>query len=213
MRCSLIIIASFLMITEINAYECQIALTQTNVTVISDGLCTYLNYHICMLTIFGPSAVFFMMKAAFHAGCKDDPDAAEFSGKCAFVCAGMTLGVEFSLIFLYISVLLLLITRYIALFTKWIFSAIALFTKWILRKATHRVVPVVVIVVESPITVAPAEPMNITIVIMDPTTDSCPICLSSDNGDWAVTGCGHKFHNVCIKKWTNRTCPMCRMAF
>ena len=202
MRCPLIIIASFLMITEINAYECQIALTQTNVTVISDGLCTYLNYHICMLTIFGPSAVFFMMKAAFHSGCKDDPEAAEFSVKCAFACVGMTLGFEFSLALFYTCVFLLVITRPIALFTKWIF-----------REATHGVVPVVVIVVESPITVAPAEPMNITIVIMDPTTDSCPICLSSDNGDWAVTGCGHKFHNVCIKKWTNRTCPMCRMAF
>jgi uncharacterized membrane protein len=203
MRCSMTIIGFVFMITEINAYNCEIALSLTNVTVISEGWCTYLNYHLIMLAIFGPSAVFFTLKAVFHAKCMDDEDAAENSIQFAFVNACISLGLEFSLVILYTFLLLVQIIGPMVQCMTWVSRATS--------HNTARIVPVIVMAAETPITVAPVEPINISIVIMDITTlPECSICLSSDDGDWAVTECGHNFHEVCIKAWANRSCPLCR---
>ena len=44
--------------------------------------------------------------------------------------------------------------------------------------------------------------------------DGCIICLSGfgDSGRKVVLGCGHGFHEVCLRKWLyrSRQCPTCR---
>ncbi|GIQ83050.1 hypothetical protein KIPB_004297 [Kipferlia bialata] len=49
----------------------------------------------------------------------------------------------------------------------------------------------------------------------------CPICSTSDEGEWVATRCGHVFHKTCLRDWlamvvsedyarSNDTCPVCR---
>lgn len=44
------------------------------------------------------------------------------------------------------------------------------------------------------------------------TTDiNCPICLESiSSNDKSVTACAHVFHQTCLRKVRNNTCPICR---
>lgn len=41
--------------------------------------------------------------------------------------------------------------------------------------------------------------------------DDCAICLANHKMTDACTiNCGHQFGRVCLSKWTNNTCPLCR---
>ena len=44
------------------------------------------------------------------------------------------------------------------------------------------------------------------------TSSTCSICLEDFKLEEIVslTNCKHIFHNQCIEKWKNNTCPMCR---
>lgn len=39
--------------------------------------------------------------------------------------------------------------------------------------------------------------------------EKCAICHEVE-GEKVVIGCKHMFHDRCIKRWTKKTCPMCR---
>lgn len=46
--------------------------------------------------------------------------------------------------------------------------------------------------------------------------ETCAICLGKMEigSEGTSTGCKHTFHEICIKKWTNRnsSCPICRSS-
>ncbi len=46
--------------------------------------------------------------------------------------------------------------------------------------------------------------------------ESCPICLDSLGSEISESACGHKFHQICLEKWSKRRqghrCPMCRKS-
>jgi len=60
---------------------------------------------------------------------------------------------------------------------------------------------------------APPPPRVPTQTTCDPVDGHCVICLDNSTQNWvSLTGCGHRFHSLCIERWfaEKPTCPMCR---
>jgi hypothetical protein len=180
--------------------ECSINFIVDSVTVETESLCSYINYHIYMFFICGSWALFLMLlRLVLFA--RFGPIIPSPWVECVTACNWWSViflchmaGFEGALLFCYLCVIGMII------YSLFSFCANEL---W---KATH-------VDVESGLAVAPPEetpipPVSVIVVVND-----CCICLesgSSADGQWMTSQCGHVFHTNCIAKWRRGTCPLCR---
>jgi hypothetical protein len=182
------------------SFDCNLTMMiGARFSVESHGMCNYINYHIFMLCVFGLTALAMLALCGcvFLANrCVVTPGV-ELLGKVAALCGFMSFGLESWLAFLYLSMLIVFLC---VPMSRLVLAAVCIRTRVVAEESV-----VVVIAVEE-------EEDDSVVVFVVPDT-MCPICLDKEQNSlrrWEQTVCGHRFHTECLRKWKQRTCPMCR---
>jgi hypothetical protein len=176
---------------------CRLIFTSKEIELESRALCEYLNYHLVMFVLCGSMSFALMcvvLVLIIRFGRNMTPEQEviiELFTKKAFVFCIMALGLEGAVALCYVIFFCLVIftTMHICFREIWL-----LVVRTVRFSARRRNVIV-------------SAPDTIHIVVI---SNSCPICLETDDGPWYTTPCGHTFHIACIDKWRRETCPLCR---
>lgn len=196
---------------------CNITLlTGSSVSVESQALCGYANYHLFMFVVCGTVVLFFLLVYLIlfaRFGPNPPPDWAEWIDKCnwwtlVFLCH--MAGFEGALLIFYLCVIGVLLYAVLSFCTRELCSA----TLVVARRlgSPVRLFPRSAAVwdIEAP----PPPPCSSVVVPQAVVVlNDCCICLesgSSADGQWMTSQCGHVFHAGCIAMWRAGTCPLCR---
>lgn len=182
---------------------CAVVFLPANVTLESNWMCSYVNYHITMLLLFGSISVTLSLITLLLWVCygsNPSPSQAfsvRYCATWALTNALLATGFEGPIILFYLCVVLAIVhmTLLVCLFEQRHFFFFG--TRVAAETTTDHDLHI--------------DEENI---IQGETTTSpiCSICLDTvtTNGPLLKTPCNHVFHQECLRKWRRNTCPLCR---
>ncbi len=207
-------------------YDCNITFVSGSVELESSILCEYINYHIIMMALFGTMSALLMLTTivliSYYGRSPSLPQSNSIE-LCIFLVSIsllLSLGFDGALVILYLLSFAVIIYTAIQLFfferaARMMGSGIS-GTSWndVHPSPDQHDATISVSVAGGSLPIRESilddQLLHLSESVIIGVSESCSICLETDNGTWVTTACGHNFHAICIQKWQNGTCPLCR---
>ena len=201
----------------------------------TDDMCNFANYHAGMFVVFGVMTAVSLVGTALLFVCNGCTvtDSVEWCAKTVVVYLFLTFGLESSLVFLYV----VMVVLFVCVPVRDVLARC--FPRGVVGVETEPVTntPIIIetapavvdnesivldivaepvtnppIIIETAPAVADTESIVLDIVAELPESSTeCTICLDLIGSSVMLkTKCNHEFHLACIAKWPMNTCPNCR---
>jgi hypothetical protein len=185
---------------------CNTVFFHANVTLESDWICEYINYHITMLVLFGSMSACFslitLLMICARRGMRDPSQLHLFSIRYCMTwtltTALLATGFEVPILLFYVAVTILAVHVLLFACVNQALRCIAVPT----TTNSTRVTAEEIAVYHSSDTTGDTAPQQQQPV--------CSICLDTNSGPLTRTRCKHVFHADCLERWRQKTCPLCR---